>query len=204
MILNGLLALTDTDRRVQDPFVLAFRDVARDFMSDTWGDDRQNLREPAMLLSARMLDDPAEQVTILRAGLRDRSPQIQVAAAREAAALGLPSMTPEILKRYSASDDVFALTSARRSSRSVQNVGARRIPLIKDFLTHLGEAATSTLALAAYIVVVAAWAFKVWQRHRIEGKAEKIIEQFKSDEARNEALGKLLVAPRRRVFPGRT
>ncbi len=103
VILNGVLALTDADRRVRDPFVLAFRDVARDFMNDTWGDDRQNLREPAMLLSARMSDDPVEQAAVLRAGLRDRSPQMQVAAAREAAALGLPSMAPDILKNYRAS-----------------------------------------------------------------------------------------------------
>ncbi len=104
VILSSVLALTNADHRVQDPFVLAFRDVARNFMSDTWGDDRQNLREPAILLSARMSGDLAEQATVLRTGLRDRSPHVQLAAAREAAALTLPSMAPEILKVYQESD----------------------------------------------------------------------------------------------------
>lgn len=64
--------------------------------------------------------------------------------------------------------------------------------MITDFLGRLGEAATSTLALAAYVVVVLAWVFRVWWRYRLENKAEKILEQFDSDAARNEALGKLL------------
>ncbi len=104
VILTSVLALTDSDHRVQDPFVLAFRDVAHGFMNDTWGDDRQNLREPAMLLSARVSGDSAEQGTLLRAGLRDRSPHVQLAAAREAAALALTSMAPEILQSYRGSD----------------------------------------------------------------------------------------------------
>lgn len=64
--------------------------------------------------------------------------------------------------------------------------------MIADFLKFLGEAATSTVALAAYVVVVFAWAFKVWVEHQPQGRAEKILEQFGSDAARNEALGKLL------------
>lgn len=50
--------------------------------------------------------------------------------------------------------------------------------MITDFLTHLGEAATSTIALVAYVVVVLAWAFKVWLGHQLPGKADKILEQF--------------------------
>jgi hypothetical protein len=61
-----------------------------------------------------------------------------------------------------------------------------------DFLSRLGEAATSTLALAAYVVVVLAWVFRVWLGYRPENRAEKILGQFDSDAARNEALGKLL------------
>ena len=64
--------------------------------------------------------------------------------------------------------------------------------MITDFLGRLGEAATSTIALAAYVVVVLAWAFSVWQKHQLQSKAEKILEQFDSDAARNEALAKLL------------
>jgi hypothetical protein len=66
--------------------------------------------------------------------------------------------------------------------------------VIKDFLSGLAEAATSTLALGAYVVVVAAWAYKVWQTHRIESQAEKILEQFDTDAARKEALEKFLNA----------
>jgi hypothetical protein len=61
--------------------------------------------------------------------------------------------------------------------------------VIKDFLSDLGAAATSTLALAAYVVVVAAWTFKVWQTHKIESHAEKILQQCGSDAARKEVLG---------------
>ena len=64
--------------------------------------------------------------------------------------------------------------------------------MIEDFLSHLGEAATSTIALAAYAVVVLAWAFRAWLGLRLQGKAEKILAQFGSDDARNDALGKLL------------
>jgi HEAT repeat protein len=105
VILTNVLALTDATHRVQDPFVLAFRDVARRFTNDPWGDDRENLREPAMLLSVRASDDRAEQIPLLRAGLRDRSPHVQLAAAREAAALTLTSMAPEILKSYRNSNE---------------------------------------------------------------------------------------------------
>jgi hypothetical protein len=64
--------------------------------------------------------------------------------------------------------------------------------VIKDFLAHLGEAATSTIALVAYVVVAAVWALRVWSGHQLQAKAEKILDQFLSDSARNEALGKLL------------
>lgn len=64
--------------------------------------------------------------------------------------------------------------------------------MITDFLSRLGEAATSTIALAAYVVVVLAWSFRVWLRHRLQVKIERILEPFGSDAARNEALGKLL------------
>jgi hypothetical protein len=100
VILSSVLALTNATHRVHDPFVLEFGNVARGFMKDPWGDDRHNLREPAMLLSVRALDDPAAQIPLLRAGLRDRSQYVQLAAAREAAALGLTSMAPEILQNY--------------------------------------------------------------------------------------------------------
>jgi hypothetical protein len=67
--------------------------------------------------------------------------------------------------------------------------------VITDFLSHLGEAATSTIALVAYVVVALAWAFRAWLGHQPQGKAEKILQQFSSDAARNEALGKLLDSP---------
>jgi hypothetical protein len=105
VILSNVLALTDATHRVQDPFVLAFRDVAHEFMTDPWGDDRQNLREPAMLLRVRTSDDPAEQIPLLQAGLRDRSPHVQLAAARESAALALTAMAPAILKSYRSADE---------------------------------------------------------------------------------------------------
>ena len=105
VILSKVLALTDANHRVQDPFVLAFHDVARGYLNDPWGDDRQNLREPAMLLRVRTSDDLAEQAALLKTGLRDRSPYVQLAAAREAAALALSSTAPDILKSYQGSDE---------------------------------------------------------------------------------------------------
>jgi hypothetical protein len=69
---------------------------------------------------------------------------------------------------------------------------ARRITVITHFLSHLSEAVTSTIALVAYVVVALAWAFRVWLGHQPQGKAEKILKQFGTDAARNEALGKLL------------
>jgi hypothetical protein len=77
----------------------------------------------------------------------------------------------------------------------------RRIAVITDFPGRLGEAATSTLALVAYVVVVLAWVFRVWRWYRLENKAEKILEQFDSDAARNEALGKLLGSSPPRGLP---
>lgn len=65
--------------------------------------------------------------------------------------------------------------------------------MIKEFLGHLGTAATSTTALVAYVIVVLVWALRVWLGHQLHTKAEKILEQFGSDNtARNQALGKLL------------
>ena len=64
--------------------------------------------------------------------------------------------------------------------------------MIADFLGHLGEAATSTAAVAAYIVVVVAWALWVWLRYRLQNKAERILGKLDSDAARNEALRILL------------
>jgi len=107
VILTRVLTLTDPLHRVQDPFVLAFRDVAQGFVSDPWGDARLNLREPAMLLRVRTSDESAEQITLLRAGLRDPSPHMQVAAAREASALALASMIPEIQESYRKSEESF-------------------------------------------------------------------------------------------------
>jgi len=63
---------------------------------------------------------------------------------------------------------------------------------MKEFLSHLGEAATSTTALVAYVVAVLAWALKAWLGHQLQGRAEKILRQFESDAARNDALATLL------------
>jgi hypothetical protein len=71
--------------------------------------------------------------------------------------------------------------------------------MIADFMSHLGDAATSTIALAAYVVVVLAWTFRIWLKQRLQDKAAKILAQFDSDAERNEALDKLLA---RRPPPG--
>jgi hypothetical protein len=119
VVLSNVLAQTEASRRVQDPFVLAFEAPARKFLTDSWGNDRQNLREPAMLLAVRASDDAAVQTPLLQAGLRDRSRYVQLAAAKEAAALGLTSIAPEIRARYVQSEEPFrphfcnALTALR-------------------------------------------------------------------------------------------
>jgi hypothetical protein len=63
--------------------------------------------------------------------------------------------------------------------------------VITDFLSHLGEAATSTIALVAYVVVVLAWTLRTWQVHQPMAKIEKLLEQCESDEARLELAGKI-------------
>jgi hypothetical protein len=63
--------------------------------------------------------------------------------------------------------------------------------VITDFLRHLGDAATSTIALVAYIVVILAWALRTWLIHRPMGKIEKLLDQCVSDEARIEMAGKI-------------
>jgi hypothetical protein len=119
VVLSNVLAQTEASRRVQDPFVLAFEAPARRFLQDAWGTERQNLREPAMLLAVRASDDAAKQTPLLQAGLRDHSRYVQVAAAREAAALGLTSIAPEIRASYLKSEAAFrphfcnALTALR-------------------------------------------------------------------------------------------
>lgn len=100
VVLSSVLRLTDATHRVQDPFILGFRDVAQEFMSDPWGNDRENLREPAMLLSARCADGQADQIRFLRMGLEDSSVHVQLAAAHEAAVLRLTSVSAEILNSY--------------------------------------------------------------------------------------------------------
>jgi hypothetical protein len=103
-ILTNVLAQTDAVHRIEDPFVLKMRAASREFISDPWGDDRQNLREPAILLAVRGLDKASEQIAILEQGLRDRSAYVQLAAAREAAALGLAAMVPTIQDNHRNAD----------------------------------------------------------------------------------------------------
>lgn len=100
VILTNVLAQTDATHRIQDPFVLKMRAAGREFIDDPWGDERRNLREPAMLLTARGLDKASEQIAILTQGLRDRSAYVQLAAAREAATLGLTAMVPTIQENH--------------------------------------------------------------------------------------------------------
>lgn len=64
--------------------------------------------------------------------------------------------------------------------------------MINDFLSRLGVAATSTIALAGYFVVVVAWTFWAWVRLQPLSNAARILGLFRSDNARTEALGKLL------------
>lgn len=64
--------------------------------------------------------------------------------------------------------------------------------MISDFLSRLGVVATSTIALAGYVVVVVAWTVSAWVRLQPLSNAARILGQFRSDNARTEALGKLL------------
>lgn len=61
-----------------------------------------------------------------------------------------------------------------------------------DFLTHLQEAATSTASLAAYAVVVAAWALRAWLKYQPQHQAKQILKMYKSDAERTRALVTLL------------
>jgi hypothetical protein len=61
-----------------------------------------------------------------------------------------------------------------------------------DFLTHLGEAATSPLAFVGYVVVILSWTFLARKRMHSLSQVREVIGKYDSDDARNEALGKLL------------
>jgi hypothetical protein len=61
-----------------------------------------------------------------------------------------------------------------------------------DFLSHIGEAATSPLAFVGYVVVILSWTFLAWKRMHSLSAVRKVLGQYESDDARNEALGKLL------------
>jgi hypothetical protein len=64
--------------------------------------------------------------------------------------------------------------------------------VISTFLGQLGTVATSGLALAAYAIVVAAWALQIWLARQPERRAREILSLYKSDRERNEALASLL------------
>ena len=64
--------------------------------------------------------------------------------------------------------------------------------MFPDFLSHLGEAATSPLAFVGYVVVILSWTFLAWKRMHSLSQVREIIAKYESDDARNEALGKLL------------
>jgi hypothetical protein len=61
-----------------------------------------------------------------------------------------------------------------------------------DFLGHLGEAAAAPLAFVGYVVVILSWTFLVWKRMRSLSQVREVIGKYESDDARNEALAKLL------------
>jgi hypothetical protein len=61
-----------------------------------------------------------------------------------------------------------------------------------DFLSHLGEAAAAPLAFVGYVVVILSWTFLVWKRMRSLSQVREVIGKYESDDARNEALAKLL------------
>jgi len=61
-----------------------------------------------------------------------------------------------------------------------------------DYLSHLGEAATSPLAFVGYVVVILSWTFLMWKRMHSLSQVKEVIGKYESDAARNEALGKLL------------
>ncbi len=61
-----------------------------------------------------------------------------------------------------------------------------------DFLVHLKDAGSSTLALAAYIIVALLWALRSWLAYRPQVKAKQILAMYKSDVERSRALAALL------------
>jgi len=61
-----------------------------------------------------------------------------------------------------------------------------------DFLSHLGEAATSPLAFVSYVVVILSWTFLAWKRMHSLSQIREVIGKYESDDARIKALGKLL------------
>lgn len=106
-ILRYLVELTDANLITQDPFVLAFHEVALAFVNDPWGDDRQNLREDALILAVRTSNRPDESEALLRAGLRDPSVYVRRSGAKEAAALKLTSLAPEVRRAYQSAPEEF-------------------------------------------------------------------------------------------------
>jgi hypothetical protein len=96
VILRALEGQTDSQRQARNPFILEFRDQIHGAMTDPWGDDEHNLRKPAMLLAVRMSGETREQQAWLLAGLNDRSAAVRVAAASQAADLGLVALAPQI------------------------------------------------------------------------------------------------------------
>lgn len=63
---------------------------------------------------------------------------------------------------------------------------------MEEFLMHLGDAAKSTIALVAYVVVIVAWSLRAWLKDQPQRKAEKILAQYGSDAKRTIALKALL------------
>lgn len=64
--------------------------------------------------------------------------------------------------------------------------------MFPESLNYLGEAATSALAFVGYVVVVLSWTFLAWRRMHALSQVREVIGKYESDDARNEALGKLL------------
>ncbi len=61
-----------------------------------------------------------------------------------------------------------------------------------NFLVHIAAAAKSTIALAAYVIVVAAWSLRAWMQYRPQRKAKEILALYSSDAERTRALAELL------------
>jgi hypothetical protein len=100
VILDELANLTDSSRLTQDPFVMGFRHFALSRLNDQWGDERQNLREPALILAVRTSSNRIDSEKLLQSGLRDPSVYIRLKAAEEAATLGIKTLTPNIREAY--------------------------------------------------------------------------------------------------------